>query len=173
MGGAWGSAIWGSFPWGGTPVFTAESGIWGTSVWGSFPWNLSFSNLRFPGQYADAETALNQNWFRDYDPTIGRYIQSDPLGLVGGTNTYAYAASNPVRFSDPMGLLRGGSGGFQNQSGCGNEVGQVIYVCVLMDALPNACRYWCERAGVVYEHQRNLGIGCPAIIIEPAGLFQG
>jgi RHS repeat-associated protein len=63
-------------------------------------------NLRFPGQYYMAETGLNQNSFRDYDPQIGRYIESDLIGLDGGINTYAYAAANPVSHYDPMGLFR-------------------------------------------------------------------
>ena len=61
-------------------------------------------NLRFPGQYQDEETDLHYNWNRFYDPTIGRYVTSDPIGLDGGVNTYSYSESNPVVNIDPTGL---------------------------------------------------------------------
>jgi len=61
-------------------------------------------NLRFPGQLYDSHAGLNQNYFRDYDPAIGRYIESDPTGLRAGTNTYSYVRSGPIRAIDPAGL---------------------------------------------------------------------
>jgi RHS repeat-associated protein len=57
-----------------------------------------------PGQYYDAETGTNYNYYRDYDPTIGRYEQSDPIGLDGGVNTYAYTSNGQLAYADPVGL---------------------------------------------------------------------
>lgn len=62
-------------------------------------------NLRFPGQYFDAEMGHNYNYYRDYDPSTGRYIESDPIGMHGGINTYAYVYDDPYKYEDIFGLL--------------------------------------------------------------------
>jgi RHS repeat-associated protein len=61
--------------------------------------------FRFPGQYYDPETGLHYNYFRYYNPPIGRYLTPDPIGLEGGINLWLYATNNPVKFVDPYGLL--------------------------------------------------------------------
>ena len=66
-------------------------------------------NLRFPGHYFDAATGLHGNGFRSFDPVLGRYLQSDPIGVAGGANVYAYPG-NPLVRVDVRGLT-GGAGG--------------------------------------------------------------
>ena len=92
-----------------------------------FDGNLITLNLRFPGQYFDGESGLHYNYFRDYDPQTGRYLQSDPIGIIrdysdpqmliaiemgivspsygyGLNHNYGYANGNPLSFIDPTGL---------------------------------------------------------------------
>lgn len=67
--------------------------------------------LRFPGQYADDETEGYYNYFRDYNPSTGRYVESDPIGLFGGINSYSYVAARPLIWTDPQGLRATGAYG--------------------------------------------------------------
>jgi len=61
-------------------------------------------NLRFAGQYEDVESGYHYNWHRYYDPSTGRYLTPDPIGLAGGLNGYGYAGQDPIRSIDPWGL---------------------------------------------------------------------
>lgn len=88
-------------------VWRWDSDPFGTTLANSDPdgdgTEFSFG-LRFPGQYYDEETGQHYNYYRDYDPTTGRYVQSDPIGLKGGLNTYSYVGSAPTMFFDEYGL---------------------------------------------------------------------
>jgi len=91
----------------GTVVWRWDSDAFGIGAANEDPdsdTNLVNVRLRFPGQYLDAETGLHYNYFRDYDAVTGRYIQSDPIGLEGGIDTYLYADGNPLSRADRFGL---------------------------------------------------------------------
>jgi RHS repeat-associated protein len=103
------------------------------------------NSLRYPGQYFDAETGLHYNYFRDYDPSVGRYGQSDPIGLRGGVNTYVYVEQNPIRYTDRFGLHHDGKGCVD---GVGRPVSCPRDVCATAECaarvLPNPSTF-CER----------------------------
>ena len=87
---------WLTEPWGQQPPEDNPSGL-----------GVFTTALRLPGQLYDVESNLHYNTYRDYHPNLGRYVQSDPIGLQGGINTYAYVEGNPVSWSDVLGLQRG------------------------------------------------------------------
>jgi len=94
----------------GRPVFATNAA--GVKVWtatyhpfgGVHTSTGDLPTARFPGQWFQSESGLHQNWMRDYDPTTGRYLQADPLGLVDGASVYGYVTQNPGRLVDPHGL---------------------------------------------------------------------
>jgi RHS repeat-associated protein len=94
-------------PSSGTLAWRWDADPFGTAAPNSNPGGLGtfIYNLRYPGQYYDSETGLNYNYFRDYDPQTGRYVESDPIGLQGGSySAYAYADDMPTSIFDPLGL---------------------------------------------------------------------
>jgi len=115
------------------PVFATDAT--GTKVWEAtyLPFGGVHTStganitLRFPGQWFQSESGLHQNWMRDYDPTTGRYIQADPLGLVDGASVYGYARQNPGRYVDPRGersIISGTPWG--RAGGYGRGLGELI-----------------------------------------------
>jgi RHS repeat-associated protein len=89
-----------------TIVWSWEGEAFGETVAGEDPdgdSDLTTVNLRFPGQYFDSESGLHYNYFRSYDPNTGRYVQSDPIGLLGGGNLYGYSNQNSLFYFDATG----------------------------------------------------------------------
>ena len=88
--------------------------------------------LRFPGQIYDAQTQLSYNYYRGYDPAIGRYVQSDPIGLEGGINTFIYALGNPARNTAPSSM------GKQNSTKLfGKAILQALHVLLHLGSADN------------------------------------
>jgi RHS repeat-associated protein len=96
--------------WESTEPFGATPANDNPSALGTYPFNL-----RLPGQVFDKETGWAYNQHRDYDPYLGRYIQSDPIGLKGGINTYGYVGGDPISDVDPEGLMGNASGASRSQ----------------------------------------------------------
>ncbi len=118
--------------------------------------------LRFAGQVFDADTGLHYNYFRDYDPWTGRYIQSDPIGLEGGLNTYGYVLNNPINLIDPLGLAPP-----QNIPPC-VDVAQNIAEARNMsygqwyDAVRNGGKWDYKQQGAQYQEFGNYNYGVTA-----------
>jgi len=128
---AQGSTVW---KWDNVDPFGANAPNENPSGQGNFTFNL-----RFPGQYFDRETNTHYNYFRDYDPSIGMYVESDPIGLAGGINTYAYVNGRPFAEHDRYGLCPGcnvapspggasGASGAGGAGGAGGTIGEVLMV---------------------------------------------
>jgi RHS repeat-associated protein len=97
----------------GTPeLMTDESGsaVWEAKVKPFGDANVKSTstvnnNFRLPGQIFDEETGFHYNYFRDYHPGIGRFIEADPIGMKGGINLYVYCANDPVNSMDSDGQV--------------------------------------------------------------------
>ncbi len=86
----------------GTVVWAADYKPFGEAT---ITVNTITNNLKFPGQYSDQETGLYYNFFRDYNPNIGRYPEADPIGIRRGKNhLFAYVGNNPINKKDTFGL---------------------------------------------------------------------
>ena len=99
-------------------------------------------NVRFPGQYYDAESGLHYNYFRTYDPELGRYITSDPIGLFGGLNTFGYVYGNPMRYIDSYGLM--GSAGALKDLGENSNNKQEAYNSYMNNPTNENLQKWTE-----------------------------
>jgi RHS repeat-associated protein len=106
------------------------------------------NNLRLPGQYYDIETDMHYNYFRDYDPAIGRYIESDPIGLKAGVNTYQYVLSNPQTNIDVSGLCCSKTSKYVTD--CLKHAGKLYVDCIALQetASDSACLF-CSAGSLI------------------------
>lgn len=155
----------------GTP--TMMTGSTATKIWeietkpfgdGSTITGTATLNLRFPGQYFDAETGNHYNYFRDYNQSLGRYLQSDPVGLRGGINLFTYVQNNPVNFIDQFGLkdncIWGGVSGtiaIGIGGGVVAEVGRCVDGCGKVTFKRRTCLCFCYGIGASSGGQAGKG----------------
>jgi len=150
------------------------------------------NNLRFPGQYADAETGFHYNFHRTYDDQIGRYIKSDPIGKEGGINLFGYSSGSPIMHSDPRGLTAAAPAAaialcVRSPAACGAIA---LAICkslgMCSTTVPETCEpendkcdlkfvrelpsydgvtkaCWYERKGVMFTFPQAVGYACPPI----------
>jgi RHS repeat-associated protein len=130
--------------WDNIDPFADNAPVDNPSGFGSFNFNL-----RFPGQYFDVETGTHYNYFRDYDPRIARYIESDPVGLRGGLNSYSFVDSSPINFVDPKGLAK--------------KPGPEYIYDLCSDTQILRCVESCRAQGRVYQDCTQLYIKMPGV----------
>jgi RHS repeat-associated protein len=118
-------------------------------------------DLRFPGQLFDEGSGLSQNYYRDYDSAIGRYVQSDPIGLNGGVSTYGYVRSDPFSGTDPFGLQTTTPEQFCLKYGAGpcreaGSIGPRLAPPILGSGL--VASSWCWATGCIQKGARPRGL---------------
>ena len=141
----------------GKVVWVWESDAFGSSVPNEDPDGDGTKvtiNLRFPGQYFDKESELHYNYKRYYDPKLGRYMSTDPIGLAGGGNLYAYVNGNPLKYSDPRGLDNPGQGPYDPPSNTPSSNSGVTANCTATSTSgagysngKKVCEYACTPSG--------------------------
>jgi RHS repeat-associated protein len=137
-----------------------ESDPFGTTAPDENPTSLGtfVYDLRFPGQQYDAVVGLHYNYFRDYDPAVGKYVQSDPIGLKGGVNTYAYVRGRPTILIDPKGLCSCQGGSWKIDAGdltasvaVGGyfSFGRAVFTCKSSQGVSCSGYVWCIGGGPI------------------------
>jgi RHS repeat-associated protein len=114
-------------------------------------------NLRLPGQEWDLESTFNHNGFRDYAATLTRYIQTDPIGLAGGMNTYQYAGGNPFKYVDPSGTEQYP---FQNSVPAGYATSPPQYSVPVQNLPAASLQQWWDKTN------KSL-VACDVVVAKP------